>query len=313
MVHLSIVIPAFNEAGNIRPFYQRLKATVQQLDCTHEFIFVNDGSTDETLSEIKELNRLDAMVKYIDLSRNFGHQIAVSAGLEFAHGERVVIIDADLQDPPELIATMHQKMDVGWNVVFAKRIARKGEGYLKRITASLFYRLLKNLTSTQIPLDTGDYRMMDRKVVNAVLQMPERHKFLRGMISWVGFRQTAVEYVRESRHSGTSGYSFRKMVRFAWDGITGFSNLPLKLATVFGFVFSGIAFLLILYTLYARFFQQDYVQGWASIMISILFIGGIQLICIGLIGEYLIRMDANLKQRPLFIINETNIHNGDQS
>lgn len=312
MVHLSVVIPAFNEAGNIRPFYQRLKATVQNLKCTHEFIFVNDGSADETLSQVKELNRLDPVVKYIDFSRNFGHQIAVSAGLEFAQGERVVIIDADLQDPPELITTMHQKMDAGWNVVFAKRIARKGESYLKLITASLFYRLLKNLTSTQIPLDTGDYRMMDRKVVNAVLQMPERHKFLRGMISWVGFSQTAVEYVRESRYSGTSGYSLRKMVRFAWDGITGFSNLPLKLATVFGFFFSGIAFLLILYTLYARFVRQDYVQGWASIMISILFIGGIQLICIGLIGEYLIRMDANLKQRPLFIINETNIHKEDQ-
>lgn len=307
MPHLSIVIPAYNEAGNIELLYNRLKKTVHSLG-SYELIFVNDGSTDNTLSIIKGLSLSDANVKYIDFSRNFGHQIAVSAGLEFAAGDRVVIIDADLQDPPELISAMEQKMNEGYNVVYARRIIRKGESFLKILTAKLFYRILKVLTSTQIPLDTGDYRMIDRKVINALLVMPERHKFLRGMISWIGFRQTAVEYVREIRHGGKSGYSFRKMVRFAFDGITGFSNLPLKLATVFGFFFSAIAFLLIMYTLYARFVQEDYVQGWASIMISILFIGGIQLISVGLIGEYLVRMDANLKRRPLFIINETNIH-----
>jgi polyisoprenyl-phosphate glycosyltransferase len=256
---------------------------------------------------IKELSTRDTDVKFIDFSRNFGHQIAVSAGLEFSSGNRVVIIDADLQDPPELIGSMFKKMSEGWNVVYARRIQRRGENFLKLLTAKVFYRLLKGLTSTHIPVDTGDFRMIDRKVTDAVLQMPERHKFLRGMISWVGFKQTYVEYVRDSRHAGKPGYSFRKMLRFAMDGITGFSNIPLKLATIFGFIFSGIAFLLILYTLYARFISNNYVQGWASIMISILFIGGVQLICVGLIGEYLIRMDANMKQRPLFIINETNI------
>lgn len=307
MTDLSIIVPVYNEASSIPTLYQRIKNVLINLACSYEIIFVNDGSRDTSLTLIKDLATYNPEVKFIDFSRNFGHQIAVSAGLEFSSGARIVIIDADLQDPPEMIASMYEKMSEGWNVVYARRVQRKGENFLKLLTAKVFYRLLKGLTSTHIPVDTGDFRMIDRKVANAVLQMPERHKFLRGMISWVGFKQTYLEYVRDSRYAGRSGYSFRKMIRFAMDGITGFSNLPLKMATVFGFIFSAIAFLLILYTLYARFFSNDYVQGWASIMISILFIGGVQLICVGLIGEYLIRMDANLKQRPLFIINETNI------
>ncbi len=307
MTDLSIIVPVYNEASSIPTLYKRIKNVLVNLACSYEIIFINDGSQDNSLALIKELSTRDTDVKFIDFSRNFGHQIAVSAGLEFSSGNRVVIIDADLQDPPELIGSMFKKMSEGWNVVYARRIQRRGENFLKLLTAKVFYRLLKGLTSTHIPVDTGDFRMIDRKVTDAVLQMPERHKFLRGMISWVGFKQTYVEYVRDSRHAGKSGYSFRKMLRFAMDGITGFSNIPLKLATIFGFIFSGIAFLLILYTLYARFISNNYVQGWASIMISILFIGGVQLICVGLIGEYLIRMDANMKQRPLFIINETNI------
>lgn len=307
MTDLSIIVPVYNEASSIPTLYQRIKNVLINLACSYEIIFVNDGSRDTSLTLIKDLATSNSEVKFIDFSRNFGHQIAVSAGLEFSSGARIVIIDADLQDPPEMIASMYEKMSEGWNVVYARRVQRKGENFLKLLTAKVFYRLLKGLTSTHIPVDTGDFRMIDRNVANAVLQMPERHKFLRGMISWVGFKQTYLEYVRDSRYAGKSGYSFRKMLRFAMDGITGFSNLPLKLATVFGFIFSAIAFLLILYTLYARFISNDYVQGWASIMISILFIGGVQLICVGLIGEYLIRMDANLKQRPLFIINETNI------
>lgn len=306
MLDLSVVIPVFNEQDNIPVLHERLQKTADQLGVSYDLIFINDGSRDNTLARLAEIAAKDPHVKYIDFSRNFGHQIAVTAGLHFARGRRVVIIDADLQDPPELIADMYKKMDEGWNVVYAKRRARKGESYFKKVTAKLFYRLLVRLTSVEIPVDTGDFRMMDHRVVEALNQMPERHKFIRGLVSWVGFKQTYIEYDRDQRHAGETGYTFRKMLRFAVDGVTGFSNLPLKAATYFGFIFSGVSFLLILYTLYARFISGSYVQGWASIMISILFIGGVQLICLGVIGEYLIRMDANIRQRPLYIINKTN-------
>lgn len=307
MTDIVVVIPVFNEENNIMLLYGRLHGVVTSLGKTYRFVFVNDGSRDGTLQKLKELSSKDKHVKYIDLSRNFGHQIAVTAGLHFSRGKRVVIIDADLQDPPELISDMDRKMDEGWNVVYARRRQRKGESFFKRTTAQIFYRLLKNITSVDIPVDTGDFRMMDWKVVEVINRMPEHHKFIRGMVSWVGFRQTWVEYDRDQRHSGKTGYTFSKMLRFAIDGITGFSNVPLKFATWLGFGISFVSFLLILYTLYARFVTRDYVEGWASIMISILFIGGIQLICLGLIGEYIIRMNDNLRQRPLYIINETNV------
>lgn len=307
MYDFSIVIPVFNEEENVPVLYSRLKAVMSSFGKNYELIFVNDGSKDKTLIVLKDLAQYDACIKYIDFSRNFGHQVAVTAGLHFSEGQRVVIIDADLQDPPELIAEMNSKMDEGWNVVYAKRRERKGESFFKRITAKLFYRLLIRMTSVDIPLDTGDFRMMDRKVVNSLNKMPENHKFIRGMISWIGFRQTFVTYDRDQRYAGKTGYTLRKMLRFALDGITGFSTLPLKLAMYLGFLFSSVSFLLIIYALYSKFISDSYVQGWASIIISILFIGGVQLICLGLIGEYLIRMDANIRQRPLYIINESNI------
>lgn len=303
----SVIIPVFNEEDNIRPLYARLTRVLLTLGKPFELLFVNDGSRDHTLAVVKELAQSDQAVKYIDFSRNFGHQIAVTAGLHFSKGERIVIIDADLQDPPELIAAMDEKMSEGWNVVYAKRATREGESFFKKITAKLFYRLLARVTSISIPLDTGDFRIMDRKVVNALNQMPEHHKFIRGMVSWVGFKQTFVVYDRQERLSGKTGYTFRKMLRFAFDGITGFSNMPLKLASYFGFFVSLFSFLVILYTLHAKFILREAVPGWASIMVSILFIGGIQLICLGLIGEYLIRMDANLRQRPLYVVNESNL------
>lgn len=303
----SVIIPVFNEEDNIRLLYARLTRVLLTLGKPFELLFVNDGSRDHTLAVVKELAQSDQAVKYIDFSRNFGHQIAVTAGLHFSKGERIVIIDADLQDPPELIAAMDEKMSEGWNVVYAKRATREGESFFKKITAKLFYRLLARVTSISIPLDTGDFRIMDRKVVNALNQMPEHHKFIRGMVSWVGFKQTFVVYDRQERLSGKTGYTFRKMLRFAFDGITGFSNMPLKLASYFGFFVSLFSFLVILYTLHAKFILREAVPGWASIMVSILFIGGIQLICLGLIGEYLIRMDANLRQRPLYVVNESNL------
>lgn len=308
MIDLVVVIPVFNEEQNIILLYERLLGVVKSLGKSYRFIFINDGSRDNTLLKLKELSSKDQHVKFIDLSRNFGHQVAVTAGLHFAEGKRVVIIDADLQDPPELIVEMEKKMNEGWNVVYARRRQRKGESFFKLFTARVFYRLLKSITSVDIPVDTGDFRMMDWKVVEVLNRMPEQHKFIRGMVSWVGFRQTYVEYDRDQRHSGKTGYTFKKMLGFAIDGITGFSNVPLKVATWMGFGISIVSFLLIIYTLYARFISGNYVQGWASLMISILFIGGIQLICLGLIGEYIIRMDANLRQRPLYIINDTNVH-----
>lgn len=307
MTDLSIILPVFNEEKNIERLYGRLKEVMGSMQATHELIFINDGSRDSTLAKVKALTASDGSVKFIDFSRNFGHQVAVTAGLNFCTGHRIVIIDADLQDPPELIADMNARMNEGFNVVYAKRKARKGESFFKKLTAKLFYRILAGVTSIDIPVDTGDFRMMDRKVVDALNQMPEHHKFIRGMVSWIGFRQTFVEYDRDQRYAGKTGYTFRKMFRFALDGITGFSNLPLKVATYAGFLFSGVSFLLILYALYSKYIADNYVQGWASIMVSILFIGGIQLICLGLIGEYLIRMDANIRQRPLYIINETNV------
>jgi dolichol-phosphate mannosyltransferase len=306
MASYSVIIPVYNEEKNVQPLHERLTRVLQPLG-PYELLFINDGSRDGTLTAVKQLAETDPAVKYIDFSRNFGHQVAVTAGLNFCKGDRIVIIDADLQDPPELIATMDAKMNEGWNVVYAKRNARQGESFFKKITAKLFYRILARVTSISIPVDTGDFRLMDRKVVKALNQMPEHHKFIRGMVSWVGFKQTFVLYDRQERLSGKTGYTLRKMLRFALDGITGFSNLPLKLASYFGFFVSFLSSLLILYTLYSKYILQEALPGWASIMVSILFIGGIQLICLGLIGEYLIRMDANLRQRPLYVVNESNL------
>ncbi len=288
---ISIIIPVYNEEKNIQLLYERLTSVMQKMGVVYEFVFVNDGSRDRSIDLIKQLSKNHAEVKYIDFSRNFGHQIAVSAGLDGAVGNAVVIIDADLQDPPELIAEMYAKMKSGYEVVYAKRRRRKGENFMKLITAKLFYRILSRITTISIPLDTGDFRIIDRKVVDVLNSMPEKHKFLRGQISWIGFNQTFVEYDRSERHEGETGYTYRKMIRFALDGITAFSDLPLKMVTIFGVVVSVFAFLTAVYTLYARLFLDDYVPGWASIILSVLFIGGIQMIALGIIGEYLSRMD----------------------
>jgi dolichol-phosphate mannosyltransferase len=280
---------------------------VAQMQISCEYIFVNDGSKDHSFQLIKNLALADPAIKYIDFSRNFGHQIAVSAGLDLAAGDRVAIIDADLQDPPELIIDMFAKMDQGYEVVYAKRNNRNGESWLKKFTAKVFYRILKSITSVKIPVDTGDFRIIDRKVVNVLNQMPEHNKFLRGQISWIGFKQTYVEYDRKVRQAGSTGYTYKKMIRLALDGITSFSNFPLKVASICGFVVSGIAFMVMIYALYSRYITKDYVEGWTSTIISVLFLGGIQLISIGIIGEYISRLSENARNRPLYIINETNI------
>lgn len=304
---LSIIIPIYNEQDNINKLYDRLLKVILQINTSTEFIFINDGSKDNSIDLIKSLAEKDQRVKYINFSRNFGHQIAVTAGLDKAIGDRIVIIDADLQDPPELIIDMYNKMDEGYEVVYAKRKARKGESWLKKFTAKMFYRILKSITSVNIPVDTGDFRIMDRKIVDALKHMPEQQKFLRGQISWIGFNQTYIEYERDERNAGETGYTYIKMIRFALDGITSFSNFPLKFASICGFVVSGIAFIVMLYALYSRFISKDYIEGWTSIIISVLFLGGIQLISIGIIGEYISRLSANVRNRPLYIIRESNI------
>ncbi len=304
---LSVIIPIYNEEGNIPALFERLNSVVSKMDVEPEFLFVNDGSRDNSIALIKALAAKNTFVKYIDFSRNFGHQVAVSAGLDKASGDAIVIIDADLQDPPELIIEMFNKMQNGFDVVYAKRRARKGESFLKKFTAGMFYRILGSITSVSIPVDTGDFRIMSKQVADIVKSMPEKEKFLRGQISWVGFEQTFVEYDRDERQSGETGYTYSKMIRFALDGITSFSNFPLKFASGAGFVVSGFSFLMILYALYSRYILKVYEPGWTSLMLAITFIGGIQLISIGIIGEYISRMSANIRNRPLYIIKNTNI------
>ncbi len=312
-MEFSVVIPIYNEQENLPVLYQRLTDTLSPLGISYEIIFVNDGSVDRSLNLIKEYAEKDSHIMYVDFSRNFGHQIAIYAGMEQSSGNHVVFMDGDLQDPPELLPELLNKAKEGFEVVYAVRKNRQGVGIFKKIAYSVFYRILGAITEIEIPLDTGDFRIINRKIVEVIKKMPEQPKFLRGQIAWVGFRQTSLEYQRPERLAGEPGYTFPKLLQLAIDGITGFSNVPLKLATVMGFVVSGIAFFIALYTIYAKYFSPDYLQGWSSTMVSILFIGGIQLIGIGIIGEYISRLGANVQNRPLYIINETNIEQKEES
>lgn len=306
-MEFSLVVPVYNEADNLTLFIERCRPVLQQLFSSYEILFVNDGSTDQSLSLIRLMAEEDPSVHFIDLSRNFGHQVAVSAGLDWAGGEMIGIIDSDLQDPPELLSAMVGKIRSGYQVVYARRKKRAGESLFKSWTAKMFYRMLSALTTIDIPLDSGDFRVIDRSVLEVLLRMPEQNKFLRGQIAWAGFSQTFVEYDRDARHAGETGYSLRKMIRLALDGITSFSNAPLKLVTYFGILVSIFAFLATLFVLYSIYIIRDFVPGWGSLLISILFIGGIQMIAIGIIGEYLSRMNQNLLNRPLYVIREKNV------
>lgn len=305
---ISVIIPVFNEEENLRPLYDRLKVVLQELSGNrHEIIFVNDGSKDSSILIIKALSASDVCVKYIDLSKNFGHQNAVFAGMDYAEGESVVIIDADLQDPPETIRELYTKFLEGYDVVYAQRSTRAGEKWHKLLTAKYFYKIINKLSDIYIPLDTGDFRIISQRVCKIVCSMPERNKFLRGQIAWTGFRQSNIEYNRDARWSGDTKYSYRKMFRFAMDGITSFTNIPLKAATWLGFITAGIATAMFLRTLYVRLFTGDFVKGWPSLMVTILFLGGVQLICIGILGEYLGRILDNVRGRPNYIVKDTNM------
>ena len=308
MADLSVVIPIYNEEDNIMLLHSRLSAVLAGMQIGYELLFINDGSRDRSIQLLKDLAAKDPRVKYIDFSRNFGHQVAVSAGLDNTSGEAVVIMDADLQDPPELIPQLYQKYRDGYEVVYARRRSREGESWFKKFTARLFYRMLSYLSTVDIPLDTGDFRIIDHKVVEVLRNMPEKSKFLRGQISWIGFRQTFLEYDRQERHAGVTNYPFKKMLKFALDGITGFSDLPLRFVTWFGLAVTAFGFLMTIYVLYSRFILQDYVEGWSSLMITVLFLGGVQMIAIGIIGEYLSRIHSNVRNRPLYIIREKNFY-----
>lgn len=311
-IDLSVIIPIYNEEMNLVPMNNRIIAALSPLGIPYEIVYVNDGSKDNSLPIIMGLSEENATVKYIDFSRNFGHQIAISAGLEHAIGERIVIMDGDGQDPPELIPDLLKKSLEGFEVVYAKRKKRKGESFLKKLTAKLFYRFLANITQIEIPLDTGDFRLIHRKVQKVLLNMPEQHKYLRGQIAWIGFNSTFVEYDREERMGGNTKFTYGKMMRFATDGISGFSNWPLKVATMLGFAVSGIAFMLIIYSLYQKFFGFTEV-GWTSLHISVLFLGGVQLLGIGILGEYLGRVSENVKNRPTYIVKNSNIQTLNES
>lgn len=305
---ISIVIPCYNEAAVLPETLRRLGEVADRLESegAFEFIFVDDGSRDETARLLHELASADSRVRALRLSRNFGQQIATTAGLENASGDAVVVMDADLQDPPELIEAMLARWREGYHVAYAKRTERTGETAFKLWTAKIFYRLVQRISRVSIPSDTGDFRLMDRRVVDAFLRMPEQDRFLRGMVSWVGYRQVAVPYKREVRFAGQTNYPFFKMVRFAIDGIVSFSFAPLRLAVWSGFFAIGIALLGIVWALVLRFFfdPSQWVRGWASLFVAILFMGGVQLISLGIIGEYVGRIYGEVKQRPLYLIWE---------
>lgn len=309
MIKLSVVIPIYNESKIISELHQRLIKTINLIEVElnilaneMEIIFVNDGSKDDSLSQLISLTKTNIHYKVVNFSRNFGHQKAVTAGIDVSKGEHVVLIDADLQDPPEFIIDLYKKQLEGYDVVYAVRNKRKGESLFKTATAKVFYRLLFKMTDIKIPVDTGDFRIMRRNVVDVLKQMPETHRFIRGMVSWVGFKQVGLEYERQERFAGETKYPFKKMFVFAIDALTSFSTAPLKLASYFGFFVSLIGLLGIVWVLFTKFFTDSNISGWSSLMVTVLFMGGVQLLTLGIIGQYIGRISEESKTRPLYII-----------
>lgn len=298
---ISVVVPCFNEQEGIDECHRRLTGILRGFETWYEIVYVNDGSKDSTPSKLAAIYASDPNVTVIELSRNFGHQPAVTAGLEAAKGEVVVIIDADLQDPPEVIAAMLEKWAEGYEVVYGIRESRDGESGFKFWTAKIFYRLINALSDVEIPLDAGDFRLLDRKAVEAMKSMPERHRLLRGMCSWIGFRQCGVKYARDARFAGATKYPFRKMLNLALDGIASFSTVPLRWLALVGVASAILALLGIIYALVVRLFTHSWVAGWTISFIGLLFLGGLQMISIGIVGEYVGRIYNEAKHRPLYI------------
>jgi polyisoprenyl-phosphate glycosyltransferase len=300
----SIVIPVYNEAEVLPSLYDRLTRVMEGLVEPYEIIFVNDGSQDDSTPLLRDFQARDGRVKFLNFSRNFGHQIAITAGLDYSSGQAAVVMDADLQDPPEVIPRLIEQWRKGYDVVFAVRAKRQGEGLFKRATAAIFYRLFRRMTATEIPVDAGDFRLMSRRAVDTLQSIRERNRFIRGLAGWIGFRQTSVTFVRDVRQAGETKYPLKKMLRFALNGLLSFSLVPLQLASYLGFLISSIGFFYIAYAIGLKLFTDRVVLGWTSVMVAVLFLGGVQLISLGIIGEYIGRIYEEVKQRPLYIVDE---------
>ena len=300
----SVVAPVYNEIGCVQEFYQQASSAMKILHESWELVLVDDGSTDGSTDAIREIAKKDTHVRPVIFARNFGHQIAVTAGLDYARGDAVIIIDADLQDPPTVMLDLIKKWKEGFEVVYAVRRKREGESWFKLFTASLFYRMIYRITDVKIPLDTGDFRLLDRKVVDVMGQMRERHRFLRGMAAWVGYRQVGVEYDRKERFAGKTKYPLGKMLKLALNAVTSFSYFPLQMATYIGFLSAGISILAIPIVVALRLSNQAALLGQATTLIAVLFFGGVQLITLGILGEYVGRIYDESKGRPLYIVSE---------
>jgi dolichol-phosphate mannosyltransferase len=303
-IKYSIAAPVYNEIEIVEEFYKRVRAVMENLDEAWELILVDDGSSDGSTEKILELSEKDPHVVPVIFARNFGHQIAITAGVDHARGDAVIVLDADLQDPPEVLPELIEKWKEGYEVVYAVRAEREGETWFKKTTAALFYRMIYRITDVKIPLDSGDFRLLDRQAVNTLKQMREKHRFPRGMASWIGFRQIGVPYKRAARYAGETKYPFRKMLRLALDAVTGFSYFPLQLATYFGFICAGISALAIPIVIVLRLTGSQTFLGQATTLIAVLFLGGVQLISLGIVGEYLGRIYDEVKGRPLYIVRE---------
>jgi polyisoprenyl-phosphate glycosyltransferase len=304
-VRYSVVIPIYNEAEVLPTLHDRLTHVMNGLGEPYEIIFVNDGSSDESLPLLADLQAKDERVKFLSLSRNFGHQIAITAGLDYSVGQAVIVMDADLQDPPEVIPRLIAQWRQGYDVVFAVREKRRGESLFKRTTAALFYRVLRHLTATEIPLDAGDFRLMSQSAIEALKSIRERNRFIRGLAGWIGFRQTSVSFIRDNRYAGETKFPLKKMLRFALTGIISFSLMPLHVAGYFGLLVSSVSFIYMVYAIGLKLFTDRAVLGWTSVMVAVLFLGGVQLLSLGILGEYIGRIYEEVKQRPLYIVEET--------
>jgi polyisoprenyl-phosphate glycosyltransferase len=304
-VEVSIIVPIHNEAASIDAFFAQLLPVLERLGATWEIICINDGSTDATLDSLIEFHRRTPAIKVISLSRNFGKDVALSAGFDFAIGAAVIPIDADLQDPPELIVPMVAKWREGFDIVFATRKRREGDSWLKRTTARYFYEIFDRITDVPVPHDTGDYRLIDRRVVDVLVRLPERTRFMKGLFAWVGFRQTAVTFDRQPRHAGDTKWNYWRLWNFALDAITSFSSLPLKIWSYIGVAISLFAFLFAMFLAALKIIRGINLPGYASLMVAVLFFGGVQLISLGIIGEYLARMYSEVKGRPLYLVRDT--------
>lgn len=301
---LTVIAPVYNESANLDAFYQEVSKVLQQAGISYEILLVDDGSLDDSWDKMLQLRQADERVSLLRLSRNFGHQLAITAGMDHAAGQSVVIMDADLQDPPGVVPLMVERWREGYDVVYGVRTQREGETLFKKATAAIYYRVLRALTQADIPADAGDFRLLSRRAIDTMKRLPERHRYVRGLTAWVGYPQIGVEYERKARAAGETKFSVRKMMRFAADGIVSFSSLPLRLATLLGLSVAALCIAYIVYAIYMKLAVGVTLAGWASLIVAVLFVGSVQLICLGILGSYLSRVYDEVKGRPIYIAQE---------